>query len=150
MALKNKRLGIKNRKLKGDNESEGLQKDPIELSNLIFSFQNALAASDRKTAKEILNKIDNTINDQFKFERNILYPRIRGLTSKMIKEFGEEQRMIDGFIDEAIYLVRKGRVSKARLFALSKIIPIVTSHLRDCSDMIMLCDKFEKNRSKQA
>lgn len=150
MALKNKFPGTGDRKLERDDELDGLRKDPIELSNLIFSFQNALAASDRKTAKEILSKIGYTINDQFKSERNMLYPRIRGLTSKMIKELKKEQRMINEFIDEATCLVRKGRVSKTQLFALSKIIPIVTNHLRDCSDLIMLCNKFEKNRSKPA
>lgn len=68
----------------------------------------------------------------------------------MIKELREEQRMIDEFIDEAIYSVRKSRVSKARLFALSKLIPIVTNHLQNCNDLVMLCNKFEKNRSKHA
>ena len=148
MTLKNKRLGTGDRKLERDNGLDRLQKDPIELSNLIFSFQNALAASDRKTAKEILSKIDNAINDQFRFEKNSLYPRIRVLTSKMIKELREEQQMINEFIDEAVYLVRKGRANKTRLFAISKIIPIVTNHLRDCNDLIMLCNKFEQNRPK--
>lgn len=124
------------------------QNNSIELAELIFSFQNALAASDRKKAKEILDRINDMINTQFIFEKDVLYPRIRALTSEMIKELGKEQRLINRFINEASYIVRKGRASKARLFALSGIIPIVTNHLRDCSDLIMLCNKFGKKKRK--
>lgn len=123
---------------------EDLQKDPIELSNLVFSFQNTVAASDRKKAKEILRRISDAINAQFEFERNLLYPRIRKLTAGMVKELSAEQRLINKFVKEASHIVHKGRAGKAQLFALSGIIPVLTKHLRDCSDLIVLCDKFDK------
>ena len=146
MALENKGLEMKESKLKRDNGLDGLQKDPIELSNLIFSFQNALAASDRKKAKEILGRINDMIDAQFGFEKDVLYPRIRGLTSGMIEELSKEQRLINKFLNEASRIAHKGRASKARLFALSGIIPVVTNHLRDCGDLIMLYDKFGKKK----
>jgi hypothetical protein len=42
MTLKNKRLGTGGRRLERDNELDGPQKDSIELSNLIFSFQKPI------------------------------------------------------------------------------------------------------------
>ena len=125
-------------------ESQG---DPIELSNLIFSFQNALATSNRGEAREILAKVTDAIEKQFEFEKKYLYPRLRRLVFGIIKRLNSEQHAINGFIIESKHLSHQHKVGKNQLFTLSKVIPILTSHLRDCNDLIILGTKFGEDKS---
>lgn len=120
------------------------QSDSIELAKLIFSFQNALAASDHSEARRALAKVEDAIDKQFRFEKSYLYPRLRRLTFEIIKRLTLEQRAMERFIRESKHLLRKSKVGKNQLFALSKVIPILSSHIRDCNDLVIMANKFSK------
>lgn len=119
-----------------------LQKDHIELSNLVFSFQNALAASDKKEAKKILDKIVDMTNKHFRFEEGYLYPRLRRLISEMIEKLSNEQKTIREFVSQMHRVLHMPRIGKNRLYDISKFIPIVSQHLNDCDDLIIMANKF--------
>ncbi len=126
-----------------------LQKDHIELSNLVFSFQNALTASDKKEAGKILGKIVDMTNNHFKFEEGYLYPRIRRLMSEVIEKLGGEQKTIKGFISQMQHALHMTRVNKNRLYDISRFIPLVSQHLKDCDDLIVTADKFGKEEKDE-
>lgn len=119
-----------------------LQKDHIELSNLVFSFQNTLAVSDKKEARKILGKIVNMTNSHFRFEEGYLYPRLRRLISEIIERLNDEQKTIREFVSQMHRALHMPRVSKNKLYDISKFIPIVSQHLKDCDDLIVMANKF--------
>lgn len=129
-----------------------LQKDHEELSGLISSFQNALAASDRKVAKAILGKIDDMAKAHFRFEENYLYPRMLRLTRQIIEKLNEEHQRIKGFITESRDILNKDRLNRRSSSALSDTIPTLSEHLKDCRNLVLLADRFtdeEKNELGQ-
>ena len=126
-----------------------LQKDHIELSNLVFSFQNALGVSDKKEAKKILDKIVNMTNNHFKFEEGYLYPRLRRLISEIIERLNNEQKTIREFVSQMHRALHMSRISKNKLYDMSKFIPVVSQHLRDCDDLIVMADKFGREEKDE-
>lgn len=122
----------------------GSQLDSVELAELICSFQNALAASDRGEAREVLAKAEDAIYKQSRFEKSYLYPRLRRSVFAVIRRLSAEQRAMERFIRESKRLLRKGKPGKDRLLALSNIIPILSSHLRNCNDLVVMANKFSK------
>ena len=119
-----------------------LQKNHQELSSLVVSFQNALAASDRKEARELLERIDDMTSGHFRFEEGYLYPRMRRLMLEMIEKLCNGQQAIKGFIRETRGSLKKDRVSKNRLSDLSKIVQMISEHVEDCDDLVCLANKF--------
>lgn len=126
-----------------------LQKNHRELSSLVVSFQRALTASDRKEAREILDKIDDMASGHFKFEEGYLYPRMRRLMLEMIEKLCNGQEAIKGFIRETRGSLKKDRMDKNRLSDLSRIIPMISRHVEDCNDLVRLADKFGEEEGSE-
>ena len=126
----------------------GLKKDHLELSSLVSSFQNALAATNKNQARKILSEIVDATNNHFKFEQGYLYPRLRRLISQTIDKLDSEQKTIKGFIDDMRQAIME-RGNKNRLHGISKFIPVVSQHLKDCDDLVVIAEKFSKEEKEE-
>ena len=132
-----------------ENLVDSLQKDHQELSDLAVSFQNALTDFDREKVRKILGRIDSVAKAHFEFEENYLYPRMLRLTRQLAEKLSTDRRAINEVIIKTECALRQKRLRKDRLSNLSGISTLLSRHLKDCHDVVILAAKFEEEEKNK-